>query len=256
MRNDGVSHLFAYFYPATAYFLIEKKIYCLLICREVRALENEKNKSCITVFLGFIFKTICVIINISVLLLLIFCFIFVRSARLSGNSMNPNLSEGDIVFINTYDKNPSAGDIAVIDSSSKNGSVIKRVIAGEGQTVNIDDNGDVYIDNKKLEENYAVVKSDIKGDLEFPAKVPEGCCFVLGDNRMTSHDSRYTDIGMVSTDSIRGTVIMCAYPAEKICWLEDTIFDFPVDSDTFKDVFIKSFDKVKNKIEESIFSVD
>ena len=123
----------------------------------------------------------------------IFTFLF-RVVSVSGQSMEPNLQSGDRVVVSSYFYNPQPGDIVVITRTvGLDQPIIKRVIATEGQEVDIDfDKGVVLVDGEVLDES-AYIENGIttqRSDFEFPMTVPEGYVFVLGDNRPRSADSR------------------------------------------------------------------
>ena len=90
---------------------------------------------------------------------------------------------------------------------------MKRIVATEGQTVDIDfDAGTVYVDGQLLEETYIREPTHLEEGLEFPVTVPEGCVFVLGDNRNDSDDSRDPDLGPVDTREILGRAVALLFP--------------------------------------------
>ena len=99
------------------------------------------------------------------------------------------------------------------DEYNPNKALVKRVIAVEGQEINIDfDKGIVYIDGQPIQEDYIAELTKTKEDFIGPKTVPEGCVFVMGDNRNMSTDSRKTEIGMVDTRLILGKAYMVIYP--------------------------------------------
>ena len=149
-------------------------------------------------------------------IVLVFLLMF-RMVVVSGPSMNTTLTHGDyLLLVNSvfYNK-PKAGDIVVASKDSfKNGEpIIKRVIATEGQWVDIDfENGVVYVDGTALEEPYASTPTTLYEGIDFPLMVDDGCVFVLGDNRNESKDSRSPDIGLVDTREILGKAIFLVLP--------------------------------------------
>ncbi len=145
-------------------------------------------------------------------LLLIF-----RVVVVEGTSMNMTLLEGDYLLLlsNTLYHNPQQGDVIVVskDSYDDGAAFVKRVIATEGQTVDIDFSaGIVYVDGVALEETYVNTPTNISGGVVFPLVVEEGCVFALGDNRNISKDSRYPDIGQIDIREILGKAIFLAIP--------------------------------------------
>ena len=139
---------------------------------------------------------------------LIFTFVFKISA-VDGDSMNNTLHNGDKVLITARDWTIERGDIVVISQPNAfNKVLIKRVIATEGQTVEI--NGkthQVIVDGEVLEEPYIAQPLIVQGTWNYPVTVPEGCVFVMGDNRNRSTDSRDSAVGMIDTRYIVGEAI-------------------------------------------------
>ena len=133
--------------------------------------------------------------------------------RIYGNSMTPTLQDGQIVF-SVKTQKMETGDIVAFYYNNK--VLIKRVIAGGGDWVDMDENGTVYINDKEVIEPYVAEKSLGDADIEFPYQVPEGKFFVLGDHRETSADSRHTTIGCISPDQVVGKIIFCVWPMEQL----------------------------------------
>lgn len=135
--------------------------------------------------------------------------LFMPVLQIYGSSMEPTLTEGDIVLsIKGTDFKP--GDLASFYVGNK--LLVKRYIAGPGQWVNIDEEGDVYVDDELLEESYLTEKAFGDCNIELPYQVPEGKIFVMGDHRATSVDSRNTAIGCVADEQIVGKIIFRVWP--------------------------------------------
>ena len=148
--------------------------------------------------------------------LLIFMLVF-RVVVVSGPSMENTLIDGDglILLGNVFYKNPHYGDIIVASKESfKDGEpIIKRVIATEGQKVDIDfEKGIVYVDDVALKETYTKTPTNLPEGMSFPLVVDEGCVFVMGDNRNDSMDSRSPEIGLLDRREILGKVLFLALP--------------------------------------------
>ena len=129
--------------------------------------------------------------------------------------MWPTLTDGDKMLVSNLFYTPKQGDVVVFktDRYDPNKALVKRVIATEGQEVSIDfDRGVVYIDGSPLEEEYIAELTKTKLDFIGPQTVPEGCVFVMGDNRNASTDSRKKEIGMVDTRMILGRVYYVIFP--------------------------------------------
>lgn len=154
------------------------------------------------------------------IVVILFTFVF-RVVSVSGPSMNPTLISGDRVILNSLFFTPSNGDIVVITqpNSHDNEPLIKRVIAVEGQTIEIDpENDTVTVDGVVLNENY-ILEEDLKSAgnaYEYPLTVPKGKVFVMGDNRNDSFDSRADGLGMVDENYIMGRAIFRIYPFERV----------------------------------------
>lgn len=149
---------------------------------------------------------------------LVFTFA-VRIVGVSGQSMRETLQDGDkLLVVNGYLCGEyRRGDIVIFQKPSfEDGElIVKRVIATEGQTVDIDfAAGVVFVDGEALEEPYIREPTWLDEGLEFPVTVPEGCVFVMGDNRNDSKDSRYEGLGPLDTRYIVGRAVLLAVPGE------------------------------------------
>lgn len=156
-----------------------------------------------------------------VVVVLLFTFLF-RTIGVEGSSMEPTLSDGDRLIVSHLFRQPKRGDIVVIvQPESETPAIIKRVVALEGQTVDIHfDTGAVLVDGQLLEEPYINEPTYMKRDVEFPVTVPDGCVFVMGDNRNRSLDSRDSSIGMVDKRYILGKAVFRLFPFRKIGLIE------------------------------------
>ena len=149
-------------------------------------------------------------------IIVVFLLIF-RVIVVSGDSMKETLIDGDYLLLisNVFYKEPQQGDIIVAskDSFDNGAAIIKRVIATEGQIVDIDfENGIVYVDGLPLDEPYINNLTTRAEGGVFPQIVEEGCIFVLGDNRDVSKDSRHPEIGQIDTREILGKAIYLMLP--------------------------------------------
>ena len=150
----------------------------------------------------------------AVILVFLLCF---RVVVVSGTSMNHTLLDGDYLLLlgDVFYRNPERGDIIVAskDTFDNGAPIVKRVIATEGQIVDIDfKQGVVYVDGKPLDEPYTWTPTNLDEGVKFPLEVDEGCIFVMGDNRNGSKDSRSPEIGLVDTREILGKVIFLFLP--------------------------------------------
>lgn len=161
---------------------------------------------------------------------IIFLFsVFFRFVIVSGPSMFNTLVDGDFLLLlsSTVYRTPEHGDIVVIskDSFRDGEPIVKRIIATEGQTVDIDfQSGVVYVDGVALEEDYTYTATNTYEGISFPLTVDEGCVFVLGDNRNISKDSRDPEIGLIDTREILGKAIVLLFPGNNKGQLERQFF--------------------------------
>lgn len=131
--------------------------------------------------------------------------------QIYGTSMTPCLTEGDIV-VSIKGGNFKKGDI--ISFYYNNKILVKRVIAKEGEWVDIDEDGNVLVNGVELDEPYLKEKALGDCDIELPYQVPDGKVFVMGDHRSTSQDSRNTAIGCVTEEQIVGKIVYCVWPLQ------------------------------------------
>ena len=160
-------------------------------------------------------------VRVLVSMMAVFVMVFTFVARIivvSGPSMESTLWGGDLILVWGLGYTPKQGDIVVLTQENyQEDSIVKRVIATEGQRVDIDYSANsVRVDGELLEEDY------IKEQMFVPSygeginhvTVPEGCLFVMGDNRNESADSRYPDIGIVDTRCVIGRGVAVMFPFE------------------------------------------
>lgn len=129
--------------------------------------------------------------------------------QIYGASMTPTLEEGDVV-ISIKGADFAPGDLVAFYMGNK--ILVKRCIAGPGQWVNLDAEGNVFVDGKLLDEPYLTEKALGECDLEFPYQVPENRYFCMGDHRSTSVDSRSSAVGCVSDEQIVGKIVFRVWP--------------------------------------------
>ncbi len=149
---------------------------------------------------------------------LVFLLLF-RMAVVSGASMQSTLESGDVLILRNKAISPSMeyGDIVVLSKASFDDGepLIKRIIATEGQEVDIDfDTGIVYVDGKPLDEPYTNTLTTLSEGTSFPLTVEEGCVFVMGDNRNHSRDSRDPAIGQIDCRQIVGKAVFLLIPGK------------------------------------------
>lgn len=134
-----------------------------------------------------------------------------------GNSMTPTLQNGEIIFTVKMSEFEQ-GDI--ISFYYNNKILIKRVIARSGEWVNMDADGNVYVNETLLDEPYLDEKAFGDCNIELPYQVPEGRVFVMGDHRSTSVDSRNSAVGCVAQEQIVGKLLFRVWPLEKFGWVK------------------------------------
>ncbi|MCD8023444.1 MAG: signal peptidase I [Lachnospiraceae bacterium] len=143
--------------------------------------------------------------------------LFFPVLQVSGTSMEPTLEDQDIILL-VKTNNFETGDL--VGFYYQNKLLLKRVIAGPGDVVDIDDEGNVYVNDELVDEPYVTEKSLGETDLSYPYQVPESRYFVMGDNRATSIDSRSSAIGCIEKDQIVGKVILRVWPLSRISFIK------------------------------------
>ena len=169
---------------------------------------TKKNKSELTfkekLLINF-YETAVTLVGALIVVLMIYTFGF-KSVAVDGTSMLPALQHGDRLITTAFCIEPKQGDIIVSTQPNAFGnSIIKRVIATENQTVDINFNtGDVYVDGELLDEPYINNPTINNEGVQFPVTVPENHIFVMGDNRQGSTDSRSEMVGFIREEYILG----------------------------------------------------
>ena len=133
--------------------------------------------------------------------------------QISGSSMEPTLNDEEIVVL-LKTGNMKKGELCCF--SYQNKLLIKRVIGLPGDKINIDESGNVYVNDEMIDEPYVTDIAFGECDITFPCYVTDNHYFVLGDHRSTSIDSRSSVIGLVSEDYIIGKIFFRIWPFESI----------------------------------------
>jgi len=170
-----------------------------------KELYREKYKNRYRTVLVSTVSTLVVVAAIAVLV----ATLWMPVLQIYGNSMTPTLSEGQIV-ISLKDSDFHQGDLVAFYLGNK--LLVKRVIAGPGDWVDIKKDGTVYRNGYQLEEPYVSELALGQCDLEFPYQIPDERYFLLGDHRETSVDSRSSVVGCVAEEQIVGKIVYCVWP--------------------------------------------
>ena len=162
-------------------------------------------------------STIYTLITVAAVAILV-AVLLLPVLRIYGSSMNPTLQEGDLV-LSLKQGDFKTGDILAFYYNNK--ILVKRVIANAGDWVDIDKDGNVYVNQQKIEEPYLADKEKAFGEcnIKLPYQVPESRIFVMGDNRSTSVDSRNTAVGCVAEEQIVGRIVLRVWPLKNISWI-------------------------------------
>ncbi|MCD7816829.1 MAG: signal peptidase I, partial [Bacteroides sp.] len=137
--------------------------------------------------------------------------------QVSGDSMEPTLSNGDIIVL-LSGSSFETGDL--VGFYYQNKLLLKRVIGGPGDVIDIDEEGNVTVNGELLDEPYVTNKALGECDITLPYQVPESRYFVMGDNRTTSIDSRSSAIGCIEIDQIVGKVMLRVWPLSSLSLIQ------------------------------------
>ena len=163
-------------------------------------------------FNGMLRSTIGILVTVAAIAVLI-AVLLLPVLQIYGTSMSPTMNEGDIM-VSVKGTKFETGEVVAFYYNNK--ILVKRVIANAGEWVDIDKDGNVYVNNKKLDEPYIVEKAYGETNIELPYQVPDSRIFVIGDNRSASIDSRNTSVGCVSDEQIVGKIVFRIWPLSGI----------------------------------------
>lgn len=156
-------------------------------------------------------STVAILIVVAALAVLV-ATLWMPVLRIYGNSMVPTLEDGQIV-ISVKSRSYQSGDIVAFYYGNK--LLIKRYIAGPSDWVDVDEDGNVFVNQKELSEPYIQKKAYGETNIKLPYQVPDERYFVMGDNRDASIDSRNTSVGCVSSEQMVGQVVFRIWPLSK-----------------------------------------
>lgn len=177
---------------------------------ELKRLRRKQNSR--RIFRQTVFSLL-VVAAVAVLTAMLFFPIF----RVTGSSMEPTLHPKEIVVCLKSSRFQS-GDLVAFYYNNK--VLLKRVIGTAGDTIEIDDSGNVFVNGSQLDEPYITKKSLGQCDIDFPYQVPDNRIFVMGDNRETSVDSRTTAVGCIADEYVIGKVFLRIWPLERLGFLD------------------------------------
>ncbi len=175
--------------------------------------ESGENEVRIPLFWRIIYEWSDSLVVAIIAVFLVFAFIF-RIAAVEGASMNPTLKDGNWLAVKSISTDIKRGDIVIITQpNALNEPLVKRVIAVGGDTIDINfSEGAVSVNGEVIYEPYIAELTQRQFDIAFPITVPEGCYFVMGDNRNNSIDSRSNIVGFIKYGYILGTAEAKIYP--------------------------------------------
>lgn len=168
-------------------------------------LHREDNKGRFRKVLRSTLYTLMIVASAAVLV----ATLWMPVLRIYGNSMTPTLATGSIV-VSLKGSSYKQGDIIAMYYGNK--LLVKRCVATAGDWVDIDEDGNVFVNNELLDEPYITEKALGECNIELPYQVPESTIFVLGDHRATSIDSRNTSVGCIDTEEVVGKIVFCIWP--------------------------------------------
>jgi len=172
-------------------------------------LQEHKRKRRI---LGIVATTIGGLLTVAAVVVLLATFLF-PTLRIYGTSMTPTLKEGEVV-VSVKTPEYRTGDIVAFYYNNK--ILVKRVICGPGDWFDMNKDGTVYVNKQKIDEPYVSERGMGTCDIELPYQVPDGEWFVMGDQRLSSIDSRTAQIGCVTEDRMVGHVLLRVWPLDAL----------------------------------------
>lgn len=184
------------------------------IRQEIRRVEMRRR------FGSVMRNTLAVLLSVAAIAVLVATFL-IPVFRIFGSAMTPTIAENEIV-VALKTRNPEKGDIVAFYYNNR--ILVRRIIAGPGDLVSVDEFGNVEVDYHRIVERYAKTKANGGSDVEYPLRVPDDGWFVLGDNRMGSMDSRHSVIGCVTQDQMIGKVVCVVWPFNAIRTFEPVSF--------------------------------
>ena len=183
-------------------------------------LEGHKGKTMpkytATKFSSFLFETLEAVIY-ALIVTVVFIVFFFRIISISGVSMLNTLHDFDKVLVKVFSYRPKCGDVVIIRKGQYiNQPIVKRIIATEGQSISIDyKNQAIIVNGVKIREDYLKEPMIYQNDDYIPPKIPKGYCFVMGDNRNKSLDSRSGAVGLIENKNIIGKVVFIVFSFHK-----------------------------------------
>ena len=172
-------------------------------------LETERNRLRYKARYSRTLKSTIAALMVVAALAVLVATIWMPVLRIYGSSMSPTINEGEIV-ISIKGSSFECGDVVGLYYGNK--LLVKRVIAGPGQWVDIDMEGNVSVDGELLDEPYLIDKAYGDVNIQLPYQVPDGKYFVMGDHRSTSSDSRNASVGCVADEQIVGKIVYRVWP--------------------------------------------
>ena len=161
---------------------------------------------------GALFRTLSILLVLAAICVLV-AYFWLPVFRVTGDSMEPTLEQGQILLA-WRTQNLKPGDVAAL--YFENQILIKRVIGTGGDWIDIDKEGTVSVNGEPIDEDYLTDTVLGQTDLTYPYQVPEGCYFVMGDNRAESADSRISAIGPIAEEKIAGKILFCIWPMQQV----------------------------------------
>lgn len=176
-------------------------------------LQRERHKKRLRKVLSSTIYTLAIVAAFAILT----AVLWMQVLRIYGTSMTPTLNEGNIVVAVKGGK-CRHGDVVGVYYGSK--LLVKRCIATAGEWVNIDEKGNVYVNNELQDEPYLKEKAQGECDIDLPYQVPEDTIFVMGDHRATSIDSRNRSLGCINREDVVGRILFRIWPLSKMDFVD------------------------------------